>query len=78
MKQDDRSDWTYGERTTGTVVRLVLDRGFVFIRAGENDYFLHHSEYDGEFLRLSEKTVLTFIPAQTPKGLRAIQAERVL
>lgn len=73
----DTTGWTYGEPTTGTVVRTVFDKGFVFVRAGDVDYFLHHSNFDGELLTLKEKTVVRFTPTETPKGPRATAAERV-
>jgi cold shock CspA family protein len=77
-KDVDKSGWVYGEPTIGIVVRTVHDRGFVFVRAGEVDYFLHFSDYaDGEFLKLIEKTEVSFTPVQTPtKGPRAVKAER--
>lgn len=76
-REIDKAGWIYGEPTTGTVVRTVYDRGFVFVRAGEVDYFLHFSDYDGELLKLAEKTEVTFTPVQTPtKGPRAVHAER--
>lgn len=60
---------------TGTVARVVTDRGFAFVRSGDTDYFLHHSEFDGEFNRLTQGTVISFTPINGPKGPRCAQAE---
>lgn len=76
MATSDQSGWTFGEETTGTVARIVQDRGFAFIRSGDKDYFLHHSDYEGEFLSLKEKMIVTFTPTETPKGPRACHAVR--
>ncbi len=72
----DNKDWVYGEPTTGTVERIVRDRGFAFVRAGKFDYFMHQTDLVGDFLTLKEHMVVTFTPVETPKGLRACYAER--
>lgn len=72
----DRTGWVYGEETTGTVVRIVAARGFCFLTTSQNDYFLHGSDYDGNFTDLREQMKIRFTPARTPKGLRACRASR--
>ena len=74
----DNTGWTYGEQSVGTVVRIVQDRGFAFVRAngGETDFFMHHSDYSGEFIRLKVGQVVAFTPAETPKGPRACFVEK--
>jgi cold shock CspA family protein len=69
---NNENDWTYGDPQNGTVIRVVVDRGFAFIRSGMDEYFMHHTDFSGEFASLKEgKTVVTFTPTKTPKGLRA-------
>lgn len=78
MTDQQRKDWVYGEPTTGTVIRIVQERGFAFVRAGADDYFLHYSDYENEFVGLKEnKSVVKFTPTKTPKGLRACFASRL-
>lgn len=72
----DRAGWVFGDPATGTIARIVQDRGFAFVRSGDKDYFMHHSDYDGEFLSLREKMIVTFTPTETPKGPRATRVER--
>lgn len=73
----DKSGWTFGDAAvTGTIVRIVQERGFAFVRAGENEYFMHHSDFEGEFLSLKEKMLVTFTPTETPKGPRACNVSR--
>jgi len=69
-------DRVYGEPTTGIIARIVTDRGFAFVRSGDKDYFLHHTDYNGEFLGLREKMSIDFTPAETSKGPRACFAEK--
>lgn len=66
----------HDKTTTGTVARVVRDRGFCFLVNGDQDYFLHRSEFDGEFEELKEGQTLRFTPTDTPKGLRACKATR--
>lgn len=73
----DQTGWVRGERINGQVVRIVTDRGFAFIRSGQNEYFMHCSALeDGEFLNLTVGELLTFIPVSTPKGPRAEEVLR--
>lgn len=77
-EQHAQVGWVYGEPQVGTVARIVRERGFGFIRSGPTDYFFHQADYDGELERLQEKTVVTFIPTETPKGPRATNVARKL
>lgn len=59
---------------TGTVKRVVAERGFGFIAAeDEKEYFFHRSALDTslDFDRLAEGDKVEFEIEQTPKGLRA-------
>ena len=58
---------------TGTIKRLVMDRGFGFL-SGEDgkEYFFHRSSVEGSFEALQEGQKVTFdIEASAPKGPRA-------
>lgn len=72
----NQTGWVYGDELTGTVVRIVADRGFCFVTTGKDDYFLHRGDYEGNFDDLRAQQTVRFIPAQTPKGLRACSASR--
>ena len=58
---------------TGTVKRLVIDKGFGFIKTTDgNEYFFHRSAMIGTtFESLSEGQRVTFAQGQGPKGPRA-------
>jgi CspA family cold shock protein len=58
---------------TGTIKRLVSDKGFGFIAAGDgNEYFFHNSACSGmRFDELHEGQSVTFERGQGPKGPRA-------
>jgi CspA family cold shock protein len=58
---------------TGTIKRLVSDKGFGFIAAGDgNEYFFHNSACSGvRFDELREGQHVTFDRGQGPKGPRA-------
>ncbi len=58
---------------TGTIKRLVSDKGFGFIAAGDgNEYFFHQSACtDAPFNSLREGQTVTFDKGQGPKGPRA-------
>ena len=61
---------------TGTVKRVVADRGFGFIAAeDEKEYFFHRSALDPslDFDRLVGGERVEFEVEQSPKGPRAIQ-----
>ena len=57
----------------GTIKRLVSDKGFGFVAAGDgNEYFFHQSACNGvEFDDLQEGQAVTFERGQGPKGPRA-------
>jgi cold shock protein len=59
---------------TGTVKRVVADRGFGFITAeDEKEYFFHRSALDSslDFDRLNGGERVEFEVEQSPKGPRA-------
>ncbi len=57
---------------TGTIKRLVTDKGFGFILASDNtEYFFHQSACSGvSFETLREGQAVTFERGQGPKGPR--------
>jgi len=59
--------------TTGTIKRIVSDKGFGFVAADDgNEYFFHQSAVaDGQFNQLREGQAVTFQTGQGPKGPRA-------
>jgi len=62
--------------TTGTVKKVVADRGFGFILAeDEKEYFFHRGGLDAsiDFDRLAGGERVTFEIESSPKGPRAIQ-----
>jgi len=58
---------------TGTIKRLVSDKGFGFVAAGDgNEYFFHQSACNGvRFDDLREGQAVSFEKGQGPKGPRA-------
>lgn len=63
----------------GTIARLT-DRGFGFIKRDgeEKDLFFHSNELKGvEFKDLKEGDKVTFEVAESPKGLNAVNVNRV-
>ena len=58
---------------TGTIKRLVSDKGFGFVAASDgNEYFFHQSSVtDAQFDQLREGQAVTFNTGQGPKGPRA-------
>lgn len=60
----------------GVVKRIVMDKGFGFVRAEDGtEYFFHRSEITGatRFESLEENvTRVTFEPGQGPKGPRCV------
>ena len=58
---------------TGTIKRMVSDKGFGFIAAGDGtEYFFHQSAVGGGgFDQLREGQAVTFKTGQGPKGPRA-------
>jgi CspA family cold shock protein len=58
---------------SGTVKRLVVDKGFGFVQGPDgNEYFFHQSACVGDsFQSLREGQSVTFDKGQGPKGPRA-------
>jgi CspA family cold shock protein len=57
---------------TGTVKKLVLERGFGFIAAEDGkEYFFHRSGTEGDFDRLMGGEKVSFEIEASPKGPRA-------
>ena len=57
---------------SGTIKRLVRDRGFGFIRDdGGQEWFFHRSSVQGSFDQLNEGQRVSFDEEQSPKGPRA-------
>jgi CspA family cold shock protein len=64
--------------TTGTIKKVVADRGFGFIAAEDGkEYFFHRGELDSslDFDRLNGGEKVTFQEQNSPKGLRAAQVQ---
>ena len=62
--------------TTGTIKKVVADRGFGFISAEDDkEYFFHRGGLDSsiDFDRLVGGERVTFEIEDSPKGLRASQ-----
>jgi CspA family cold shock protein len=55
---------------TGTIKRIVSDKGFGFIGEGGTDYFFHKSSCD-DFDRLRAGDRVSFVPKRGDKGPRA-------
>ena len=60
-------------RLTGTIKRLMSDKGFGFVEAeAGNEFFFHQSACNGvQFDDLREGQAVTFDEGQGPKGARA-------
>ena len=57
---------------TGTIKRLILDKGFGFIAAGKAEYFFHKSAVkNARFEDLVEGQDVTFEETEGTKGPRA-------
>ncbi len=57
---------------TGTIKKLVSERGFGFITAEDGrDYFFHRSEVESDFDRLVGGEKVNFEVEPSPKGPRA-------
>ena len=58
---------------TGTIKRMVSEKGFGFIAAGDGtEYFFHQSACNGvQFYELREGQAVTFDESEGPKGPRA-------
>ena len=57
---------------TGTIKKVVSDRGFGFIAAEDGkEYFFHRSEVNGNFDLLTGGETVSFEIEASPKGPRA-------
>ena len=57
---------------SGTIKKIVSDRGFGFIQAEDGrDYFFHRSGVEGDFDGLLGGEKVTFEVESSPKGPRA-------
>lgn len=57
---------------SGTIKRLISDKGFGFVSTADGDeYFFHSSACDGQFPYLREGQAVTFETGRGPKGPRA-------
>jgi CspA family cold shock protein len=57
---------------TGTVKRLVSEKGFGFVATPDGkEFFFHQSACAGQFDQLQEGQAVTFDTGQGPKGPRA-------
>ena len=66
--------------TTGTINKVVADRGFGFIKASDDkDYFFHRTSIESplEFDQLLGGEKVEFEIEQTPKGPRAAKVHAV-
>jgi cold shock CspA family protein len=76
-RNGNTTDQPAGAGQMGTVVRVVTDRGFGFIRGtDERDYFFHRSGTH-DFDHLHQGASVRFTPINAPKGPRAEGVERV-
>jgi CspA family cold shock protein len=59
------------ERMNGTVVRLMMDKGFGFIKGEDSKEYFFHRSASQAWDEMQENTPVTFSPTEGPKGLRA-------
>jgi cold shock protein len=74
VRQSFRFEKTLEVTVTGTIKKVVADRGFGFITsADQKDYFFHRSSLDSslDFDRLVGGERVEFEIEQSPKGPRA-------
>jgi cold shock protein len=72
MKFDSYSGDDMTTAVTGTIKRLVSDKGFGFVVGPDgNEYFFHQSACDGQFDQMHEGQSVEFAMGQGPKGPRA-------
>ena len=69
----DRRDTPMAAPVSGTIKRIVSDKGFGFVAAADGtEYFFHNSASVGvRFDELREGQAVTFEKGQGPKGPRA-------
>lgn len=63
---------------TGTIARIVLDRGFGFITSegADKDIFFHATKVNGEFDSLKEGDKVTFDLEDGDKGQSAVNVTK--
>lgn len=60
------------DRISGTIARIVVDKGFFFIKASGGDYFGHRTALENCTIEtLAQGDRVTFHPSESPKGPRA-------
>jgi CspA family cold shock protein len=67
-----------GQRLSGTVKRLFVDKGYGWLKADDgSEYFVHHTACQGFRLdALREGDAVAFEVGEGPKGPRAESVER--
>jgi cold shock CspA family protein len=56
----------------GVIARVFLDKGFLFIAAGDRDHFAHKSAFaDQDFGRVREGDEVEFVLGDSARGPRA-------
>ncbi len=63
---------------TGTIARIVSDRGFGFItmEGAEKDIFFHATKFDGDFDGLKEGDTVSFDLEDGDKGQSAVNVTK--
>lgn len=61
---------------TGTVDKIIVDKGYGFIKSGSIRYFFHTSECITDFEALKEGDEVKFENVLSDKGPRATEVER--
>ena len=64
---------------TGTIARLLIDKGFGFIAKEDGgDVFVHYSEIESEgYKTLAEGDEVTFDVIESPKGPKATHVVKI-
>ena len=77
--QPERTATPTSDRLTGTIARLIADRGFCFIKTSQGqDYFCHMSALPpGDFNELKVGDRVSFESEPSDKGPRAARVERL-
>jgi CspA family cold shock protein len=63
-------------RLDGTILRIVRDKGFGFIKGDDHKQYFFHLSGAAEWPTLEEGTLVEFTVAASPKGPRAERVER--
>ena len=61
----------------GYIARMKADKGFGFIKAGDDELFFHMSQCKTPFKELREGHTVAFETVQHEKGLRAINVTAI-